>query len=66
MTFTSRIAWDLELLITRTQFDPIMTKKKLDLYVSLNRITQEEYDYLLAEMEEVLAKDTAKQLETVK
>ena len=63
---TSRIAKDLELLITRTKFNPVTTKRKLDIYVELGRITQEEYEYLLSLIEKELAEDTAKELEKIK
>lgn len=65
MTFTSRIARDLELLITRTKFDPVSVKGKLDIYLQLERITRVEYDYLLDLLEKEVAKDTAKQLEGI-
>lgn len=63
---TNRIAKDLELLITRTHFNPIKIKRKLDLYLELERINQDEYDYLINLIEQEVAKDTAKELEKVK
>lgn len=66
MELENRIAKDMYLLITRTEFDPISTKRKLDFYLERNRITYSEYEYLVAEMEKVLAKQTAEQLERAK
>lgn len=66
MTLTSRIAKDMYLLITRTIFDPISTKKKLDFYLERKRITYDEYEYLLATMEDVLAKQTEEELAKIK
>ena len=66
MVFTSRIAKDLYLLITRLDFDPVSTKQKLDFYLSRKRITQEEYDFLIETMEKEIAKDTAEQLAKIK
>lgn len=66
MIFTSRIAKDLYLVITRLEFDPVDIKQKLDFFLSRNRITQEEYDYLMETMEQEIAKDTAEQLAKIK
>lgn len=66
MILTSRIAKDLEKLITRTEFDPIDIKHKLDLYKEMKRITHEEYDYLVALVEEYTNKDIQEQLKAVK
>lgn len=62
MVLESRIAKDLEKLILRTNFNPESTLNKLNFYVKLERITVEEYNYLVEIMEKRVAEMTEKEL----
>lgn len=46
MEFSTKLGSDLELLITRTEFDKEQMLKKLAIYKKRKRITNEEYEYL--------------------
>lgn len=47
MVLTSAIAKDLEKLISKTNFDQVKTKHKLDFYLERKRITEQEYNFLI-------------------
>lgn len=51
MEFSTKLGYDLELIITRTKFDPVDMKAKLDFYKKRKRLTVEEYNYLTDLME---------------
>lgn len=66
MILTTKLAKDLERLILGTDFDPVATKKKLDFYLERERITFDEYTYLVELMEQQVNKQVEKELERVK
>lgn len=51
MEFSTKLGSDLELIITRTKFDPVELKSKLDFYKKRKRLKIEEYNYLVKLME---------------
>ncbi|MGL4877901.1 hypothetical protein [Paraclostridium dentum] len=66
MTLVNKTAKDMERLIKGTDFDPIATKQKLDFFLERNRITFEEYTYLVDLMEAELNKQVEEALKRVK
>lgn len=66
MVFSTKLGSDLELIITRTKFDPVDIKRKLDFYKERKRLTLEEYNYLVELMEKKVDESVQENVKEVK
>ena len=66
MVFSTKLGSDLELIITRTKFDPVDIKRKLDFYKERRRLTLEEYNYLVELMEKKVDESVQENIKEVK
>ena len=66
MVFSTKLGSDLELIITRSKFDPVDIKKKLDFYKERRRLTLEEYNYLVELMEKKVDESVQEHVKEVK